>query len=261
MLDLLCQKEAIEQLRLLGSYNRQSILIEGCTGCGKTYLASQFASMIGVSDFEVVEPKVDAIRSSIEECIQLNEPIVLCIENLDCGVPAASYSLLKFLEEPYPKVYIVVTCKNIKNVPDTIISRSAVVTISPPTDSDLIVYGGNKDVSKYGQLSKSLVWKCARTLSDIDTLFKLTDDQLAYFVTLSDLDKSKESVSSIVWKLGHYEDNSETPLEIVIRYVMNDIGTPFVSKCGVDCIRDLNSGRFASHAILAKFVFNIKYCE
>ena len=261
MLNFLCQSEAISQLKLLKEYNRQSILIEGCTGCGKTYLAGQFASMVGVSDFQIVEPKVDAIRKSIETCIQLNEPIVLCIENLDCGVPAASYSLLKFLEEPYPKVYIVVTCRNIRNIPDTIISRSAVVTIAPPTDWDLAVFGSNVDSSKLSTLSKTAIWKCARTFSDVSTIFNMNQEQLSYFATLSNLNNSKDSVSSIVWKLGHYEDNSETPVEIAIRYIMNDINLPFVNKCGIECIRDLNSGRVAQHAILAKFVFNLKYCE
>ena len=261
MMNFMCQREALEELKLLKEHHRQSILIEGCTGCGKTFLANQFASMVGVSDFQIIEPKVDAIRKAVETCIQLNEPIVLCIENLDLGVPAASFALLKFLEEPYPKVYIVVTCRNMRGVPPTIISRSAVVTVAPPTDSDLMIYGANLDNQKYTALSKTQLWKCARTLTDVNTLFGMTPDQVNYYSTLSGLANTKDNVSNLVWKLGHYEDNSETPLEIVIRYVMNDVGTSFVQKCGVDCIRDLNAGRVAQHAILAKFVFNIKYCE
>lgn len=261
MINFMCQQEAIGQLKLLSEHHRQSVLVEGCPGCGKTYLAKQFASMVGVPDFQVVEPKVDAIRTAIETCIQLNEPIVLCVENLDCGVAAAAYTLLKFLEEPYPKVYIVVTCRNVRLVPDTIISRSAVVTVAPPTDSDLMMYGTNVDGTKYHVISKFPLWKCARTFKDVDALLTMTQEHINYFPSLHGLGTTKDSVSNIIWKIGHYDDNTETPLELVIRYIMNDIGTPFVQKCGVDCIRDLNAGRVAQHAILAKFVFNIKYCE
>lgn len=261
MLDLMCQHEALEQLNLLSSYHRQSILVEGCSGCGKSYLARHFAHLVGIQDFQIVEPKVQAIRSCIEECIQLNEPIVLCIENLDLGVAAAAYTLLKFLEEPYPKVYIVVTCRNIKYLPDTIISRSAVVTVAPPTDSDLMIYGASVDNQKYSAISKLPVWNCARTFTDVDKLYALDTAKLNFFQSLSELGSTRDSVSNIIWKLGHFEDNSETPVELVIRYIMNDINTPFVNKCGVECIRDLNTGRIAAHAVLAKFVFNIKYCE
>ena len=257
-MNFVCQQEPIEQLKLMASIRRQSIIIEGSPGCGKTYLAKQYSEMVGIPDFQVVEPKVDAIRSSIDTCINLNEPIVLCIENLDKGVQSASYALLKFLEEPPACAIVIVTCQNIRLVPDTIVSRSNVVTLGPPIDADLALYAQ----SKYGpDILHSPLWGCVRTFQDVDTVSAMTSDNYKYFLSLPDVCKFRDSVSNIVWKLGHYEDNSETPIELVIRYIMGYMKTPFVERCGIECIRDLSQGRIAPHAVLSKFAFNVKYCE
>ena len=113
------------QLMDLANSRHHSILIEGPQGCGKTYLAKQYAAMLNVSDFEVVKCSVDTIRDAIDETCKIKNDVVICLENLDDGVLSASYTILKFLEEPLPNVYIVVTCRNLKKVPDTIISRSS----------------------------------------------------------------------------------------------------------------------------------------
>ena len=92
----------------------------GPEGCGKSYLARQFAIKLGVDDFALVEPTVAGIREISDLCSEITTPIVICIENLDTGVVAASYTLLKFLEEPRKNVHVVVTARNIKHLPDTI---------------------------------------------------------------------------------------------------------------------------------------------
>ena len=101
-----CQKEPIQELKQLADSDRHSVLVEGPSGCGKSYLAKQYAAMLGISDFAVINPTVQDIRDSINGSYNLDSPIVLCIENLDCGVPAASYTILKFLEEPLSHVYL-----------------------------------------------------------------------------------------------------------------------------------------------------------
>lgn len=256
-----CQKEAFDQLLLLKDSKRQSLLIEGPEGCGKTSLARQYSQLVEVPDFQVIQPKVDEVRQAVETCLSLNQSVVLCIENLDTGVPAASYALLKFLEEPLPNVYIVVTCRNIKYVPDTIISRATVVTVSPPIDSDIAQYATCKDPVNYNRVKDTTAWKCVRTFNDADKVLSMKSQELSYFDSLSELCNTSDSVSNIIWKLGHYDDNTETPLELVIRCVMNFANTSFVQHCGIECIRDLSQRRIAPHAILAKFAFNIKYCE
>lgn len=260
-MNFVCQQSTLEELRSLADSGRHSVLIEGPEGCGKSYLAKQFSMMLGVADFQEVVPKVEVIKETVDTCLQMNTPIVLCIENLDTGVPAASYALLKFLEEPLPNVYIVVTCRNIKHVPDTIVSRSAVVVTSPPVDADVVSYASAKDFEKYWAVKDLFIWRCVRTFKDADTVLNMTSSQLDYFKSLEELSKFRDTVSNLVWKIGHYEDSSETPVELVIRYLMELVGTAHVRKAGIECIRDLTQGRIGSHAVLAKFIFEVKYCE
>lgn len=260
-MNLICQDSAIQDLQKLANSDIHSILIEGPEGCGKSHLARYYAKMVQVDDFQIVAPKVDSMKSAIEECYKLNCPIVLCIENLDIGVESASYVLLKFLEECPSNVYIIVTCRNIKHVPETIISRSAVVVTSPPVDKDISSYAIEKNLDLFQTVQRHKIWRCVRTFKDVDTVFNMNANQLEYFSSLHEVSKFQDSVSNLVWKISHYPDNSESPIELVIRYIMDEIGTSHVRKAGIDCIKDLSQGRIASHAVLAKFVFTCKYCE
>ena len=260
-MNFICQQSSIEELKLLAASNRHSVLIEGPEGSGKSYLARQYATMLGVPDFQEIVPKVDSIKEAIDTCLQISTPIVLSVENLDCGVPAASYTLLKFLEEPLPNVYIVITCKNIKNVPDTIISRSVVVSTAPPVDVDISNYSISKDIEKFKQLQQSRIWRCVRTFKDADTVLGMDAEKLKYFTDLESIAKFRDTVSNLVWKIGHYNDNSETPVELVIRYLIDLCNTSHIRQAGISCISDLTQGRVAAHAAIAKFVFVCKYCE
>ena len=255
------QKLAIGELKKSADFRRQSILIEGFEGSGKSYLAGMYAKFLSIPDFIEVQPTVNEIRSTIDDCYQLTNPIVLCIENLDLGVNGASYSLLKFLEEPYPNIFIVVTCRNINRVPDTIVSRSFVITIPNPIKSDIELFAKTKYPNRYNKVRNHAIWKCIHTLKDADTIMMMSDDQLSYFDNLRQLFPFKSSISEVTWKLGHFEDNSETPIELVIRYIMELNNSQHVEKCGIDCIKDLTQGRIAKHAVLAKFCFELKYCE
>lgn len=256
------QIEPINQLKALAESNRQSLLIEGPPGSGKTYLSRYYANLIDVHDVVVVSPKVGDIKEAIEGALAVENNVLLCIENLDLGVPAASYTLLKFLEEPVPHVYISVTCRNIRHIPDTIISRTTCVTVGPPTIDDLNAYGQSVNPAAYNGVRNSLVWQCARTLSDADAILKMNIDELSYYVNLKQVVKFSDSVSNIVWAISHYShNNSECNLELAVRSIIALCSNPFITQCGVDCIRDLNEGRIAKHAILSKFVFNAKYCE
>lgn len=261
-MNFLCQREPLEELRLLANSDRHSVLIEGPAGCGKNYLARQYAEMLFVKDLQEVEPKVDIIRDTIVSCYQINNPVVIVINNLDEGVLASSYALLKFLEEPMSHVYIVVTCRNINQIPDTIISRSAVVTCSGPVDVDISSYALEKDENRFKQLQNTRIWRCVRTFNDVDIVLNMKPEYMDYFnQEIPELLKFKENVSNIIWKLGHFSDNKETPIEIVIRYIMELINTQHVRKAGIDCIRDLNLKRLGNHAVLARFAFEIKYTE
>lgn len=254
-------KEAISELRALAESNRQSVMIVGPSGSGKSYLCRQYANMLNIDDISSIEPKVADIREALDSCVKITNPVLLEMSNLDMGVSAASYTLLKSLEEPLSNLYLVITCRNIQQVPDTIISRSAVINIGPPTNSDIDNYAKEKDLLKFNNVSSRLVWQCVRSFSEADAVLEMSIDEVEYYESLAETCKFKEPVSNIIWKLGHYDSNKECNVELAIRSVMELMKKPFITKCGIDCIRDLNKARIASHAVLAKFVFNAKFCE
>lgn len=255
------QRDSLQELHKLALSNRQSILISGPSGSGKSYLAQQYANMLQIDDYSSIDPKVSDIREALDSCLSINNKVLLEIKNLDLGVPAASYTLLKSLEEPLAHVYIVITCRNQDHVPDTIISRSAVVNLGPPTMSDIDAYGKEKDRVKFNNVCTRLAWKCVRSFSDADDVLNMSLDEINYYESLSEVCKFNDTVANLVWKLGHYDSNKDCNLELAIRSVMELMNKPFITKCGIDCIRDLNRGRIAQHAVLAKFVFNAKFCE
>lgn len=255
------QTEALEELNKLAKSHRQSIIIEGPVGSGKSWLSKEFANIVGVSDYMTVAPKVAELREALDSSSALGTEVVLSIENLDLGVAAASYTLLKSLEEPAPNVYIIITCRNMQLLPDTIMSRSAIITVGPPTNNDIDLYGEQKDRLKFNNVKERLVWQCVRSFTDADSVLNMANDEIDYYESLSELCLFRDNVSSMTWTLGHYPSGKESNLELAIRSIMELMKKPFITKIGIDCIRDLNSGRIAQHAVIAKFLFNAKYCE
>lgn len=258
-MNFICQNICMDQLQEFAKSKRHSILIEGIEGSGKTYLAKQYAYMINVPDFQIVEPTVCSVRVAIEECSKLDTPIVLCIENLDKGLAAASYALLKFLEEPASNIYIVVTCRSINKIPDTIISRSVCVSTAPPIDVDIIEYAKNRNLERYEELCNHTLWKCVNTFKLADIVLNMSNNQISYFDSFYEMLRFKDCVSNIVWKLGHYDDNTETPIDLVIRFIISITDDAHIKQCGMDCIHDILLGRIATHAVLSKFVLECKY--
>lgn len=260
-MELQCQVSALQELKMLAGSDRHSLLIEGPLGCGKSYLAKQYAKMLQIVDFSSVKPTVQDIREALEASYDITSPVVFCIENLDTGVPSASYTLLKFLEEPVSNVYIVVTCRNRYNVPDTIISRSTCVTMSAPVESDINDFAEIKDIVKYRQLSAQQIWKAVRSLNDVESIFRLNNDQLAYYEQFNTILKFNDTISNIIWKLGHYADNSETNIVFVFNYIIATCSSKRIKYYAMQCMKDLTSSRIASHAVLAKFALECKYGE
>ena len=255
-----CQKEPIQELKHLADSDRHSVLVEGPSGCGKSYLAKQYAAMLGISDFAVINPTVQDIRDSINGSYNLDSPIVLCIENLDCGVPAASYTILKFLEEPLSHVYLVVTCRNVNTgVPDTIVSRCACVSMSAPVDVDIENYAQVVDAARYEMMKSTPIWRAVRTFKDIDSVIRFNQSQIDYFNSLQSSLNFSDTISALAWKLGHYDDGSETDILFVINYLMCVSNSGHVRKHAIQCARELSQSRIAPHAVVAKFLFDCKY--
>lgn len=260
-MDFQCQREALDNIKLLSEHGQHGVLIVGDPGSGKTYIARQYAKLLGISDFYIINPVISDLKTMIDTCVTSGTPVVLCIENLDGGVVQASYPLLKLIEDCPSYIYVVVTCNNLYSIPDTIPSRCALVTVNPPTNADIQQYAlSQADAGTCNTLFSSKIWGCVRGLGDVDTVLKLTDDQLKYFDGLSKLTKFSDSVSNISWKLMHYEDNSDAPVVFVIRYLMQMLDDHGRRAC-IECLNDLAENRISTNAIVSKLVFELKYIE
>lgn len=260
-MDFTNQQSSIYELQKLAESRKHNILIDGSIGSGKTYLAKQYANMLGIDDFHIIESKVSAVKDMIESCYQIVSPILICIENLDTGVDAVSYSLLKFLEEPSDNVYIVVTCRNIKCIPDTIISRSAVVSVPPIMECDLVHYAQSKDKVRFDEISNLKLWQCIKSTNDIDTVFSLDQKQLEYIVSLKSIIYSNDPVSTTLWKIQKFPDGTSTPIKFIVQYLMSVIDSKIIWRSGYKCIKSLSSSRISTNAAVSRFLLDIKYLQ
>ena len=257
-MDLINQRLAIADLHKLAEQKKQAIILCGDHGVGKTYLAKEYSKMLNIPDFIVVEPKVNEVKSAIDSAIILENSIVLCIENLDLGVPAVSYALLKFLEEPKSNVFLVITCRNSVQIPDTIISRGILLNIPAMASSDIDSYAKTKDSPQIQMIREDkTLWRCIRNFNELDTLADLPDKNISYFKDLTGSISAKNSVSGIVWKLQKFPDNTPIPTEIMLRYLMYSNSS--WQLCCLSALNDLSLNRLSAHAIISKLVFELKY--
>lgn len=259
-MNLINQQKVLPELINFANNKQHNILISGAKGCGKTYIAKLYAKELNIEDFQIVESKMSSVKDAMENCMNINSPIVLCIENLDLGVNAVSYAILKFLEEPAENVYIIVTCRNIKKIPDTILSRCTTLTLGSMVESDLVLYAKDCNNIQFSHIYKdSILWKCVKSISDVDILINLDTFQINYFKKFSEILVSKDSVSNLIWKLQKFPDGTSTPIEIVIRYLMYSITSNKLFDACHECLMSLSYGKLGIHAVIAKFVFKIKY--
>ena len=251
------QKIPLETLQKYADVKKQALILSGASGVGKTYLAKEYSKMLDIIDFNVIDPKVEDIRQMINESSQLDSLIVVCIENLDIGVPAASFTLLKFLEEPKDNTYIVITCRNTNKIPDTIISRAPILSIPNMTEQDIESYAATLDSVKVEQVkADKTLWRCVKSFQDLDTLIDMTPQNLAYFKNLLDIN-AKQSVSAITWKMQKFPDGTQVPLEIAVRYMMYS-NSSWTTYC-LSALNDLALGRIGGSAVLSKLIFELKY--
>lgn len=261
MSNFVCQQRAVDKLKQLAENDKHSLVVEGPSGCGKTYLARKYAKLVGFSDVVVVPPKVGEVKSAFESFLKVDNKVLLVIENLDSGVPACAYVLLKFMEEPSANLYVVVTCRSLSGIPETIISRSMTVSVAPPTNFDVNQYAHSTYPDKYESVKNTLLWKCVKSFVDVDEVCNMVTDRVNYFSQWNTLKPFSDSVSNVAWKLGHYEDGSETS-NLVVKYVMEaNRNVPHVVNCCRTCLDTLEMKRIARYLTLTKLAFDLKYCE
>lgn len=252
---------AQKRLEEISLNKRHSILISGPPGCGKSFLAKYYASILNIEDFQVVNPTVSDIKECVDSCISSSNNKVICIENLDTGVAGASYTLLKFLEEPPESAYIVITASNLFYILDTIISRSFVLDVSYPSRSDLIGYAKMKYMHNWDRIRTRFmdVFDCALTFKDVDVILSLSVDNLNYIQSLRNSIDNKTAITTAAWNLLHFPDNSETPIELILNYILRQSRSSHVRQAIIDCQIDLQESRIAKNAVISKLLMELKY--
>ena len=259
-MELESQMRAIEELQKMAYARKNSIVLSGISGSGKTYLARRYSDMLGIVDFVVVEPKVSAVKDAIDKAMFIDNDIVICIENLDTGASSVASALLKFLEEHDDNVYIVVTCRNDHMIPDTILSRSIEVDVGSPTDSDIDSYCMERYSTTFDSISNMWMYRCARSYSDADSIFNLSKDNVDYLRKLEIGKVLQDSISSATWKLFHFPDKSDVPARVMIRHIIDRNGDNIdrIRYC-VEALDQIDMNRVAPYIVMNRLVMNLKY--
>lgn len=253
------QESTNNELKTLFYHNKHSILLVGSEGSGKTYLAGQCGKFINTVNIVSVQSNVTDIRTMIDTSYSVSDNILIIVENLDESTSKSAYTLLKFLEEPRENVYIIITCRNIRNIPDTIVSRSEVVNIGHPNQLDIVNYAKNRDEIKYNSISNKSIWKIVRSFSDVDKLYTLDSSKLDYFEEVSENLSFKDTISNMLWTFTHYKDNSDIELSLMIRYILYTCKDMNIQKFCIQTLQDIQQNRVSQFAIMSKFLFECKY--
>ena len=251
------QSQAISQIKVLADNDVHSILISGIRGCGKTYVAQKFAEFKGINTFHSINAKVADLKDAIQSSFRLQENQVICIENLDDGKSAASQVILKYLEEPLPNVYVIVTCVNSSKLPDTILSRAIEVQIGIPHMNELSQYARNLNAQRFNTYREYSVFSTCKSLSDVRQILNLSLDQIKYYEQFQDIKSLfKQSVDAILWNLGHYADNSKADSKLALRCIMRS--DSIFRGLALNSLLELEENKLSETAILGKFVLNSK---
>lgn len=261
MLKFNFQEHALDELQSAAISDIHSLLIEGSEGSGKTYLANEYGRMLSVQNVISIDPTVKDIREAIDKSFQTSDRIVLIFENLDTATNRSAYTLLKFLEEPRSNIYIVITCRNIKQVPSTILSRSQVITVGHPNYTELCEYSKYIDRYKFDILSHRDIWKVIKSFKDVDFIYQLPVDKISYLEDKVTNLQFKDTISTMIWELSHYPDNTDIDLSFMIRYILCSCKNSDIQYNCISALYSIQQSRISQFAILSKFLFECKYGE
>ena len=130
---------------------------------------------------QIIDLQTEFSKTSIEK-----GPKIYIIKNIDLINVSAANSLLKFLEEPYPNTYAVLTSSNINKILPTIISRSQVLQFNSLNkkiiEEELIETG-------FPVLSSKIVANLTNSITDA---LDIINNE--YFLELQDLVKEVNNI-------------------------------------------------------------------
>lgn len=252
------QQAALHDLEEIADRDLHSILISGVRGTGKTYAASYFSTLKGITTFHSIQPKMKDIKEALQNSALLDDRQVICIEDLDDGMMSVSQALLKYLEEPLQNVYVIITCNNVSRLTNTIPSRAISVEIQHPSINDLAEFAKHQNMNKYNQIKDSLVFKACRSLSDVKFVLNLTNDQINYYQNYQDDKFIRGDSNSLMWNMSHYDDNQ--PCEVIwcFKSIVRGDCSSSIKKLALSSLLSFEERRLSKTAILGEFVIQAK---
>lgn len=262
---MLVQNESMKKLQIAANADFHSLIIAGSPGCGKTYLANQYSKLLNIKNVNYIESSISDVKNIMFDVYHQTDKMLFIIENLDTGLVQVSYALLKLMEEPPDSVYIIVTCRNIDKIPDTLISRSYVIHMQPMGTMELSKYMQDNYQNLYRLVIKYELMPCIKSISDIKQLNEYDESKIRYlsdlYLHLHNILTSKRllrstTVYSLSWKLTRFEDNSTIPVKLMFQILLcRFYNYPDICRIILDCVSDLESGRIAEYIVLQKFLF------
>lgn len=249
------QETALSELQRISKSICRSILIHGEKNCGKTYLARQYAQMIKAADFITVDSKMLDIKEMISNIYTITSDAVVCIENLDCGVDGVAQAMLKIFEEPPSNIRIIITARDIKNVPATILGRCTSVYVKQFVFDDILRYAKEKYGLKAEHMKSDIETYC-KSPSDVDFLMSLSDQDLEHLKSLPQLVDVKTPINTIIWKMQSFKDGVKIPIDYIIRSLYHGLNAR-MQKIVLQYEADIDSG-VPNHVILSAMILNMK---
>lgn len=234
-------------------------IVGGNSGVGKThtisYLAKSLEMFLIPVDSNVADVR-EVLQSGLED---MSMRYVVCVENVDTGVSGVQQSLLKSIEEYSENVYWVITCRNLKYVQETILSRGITFNMSDPSVSDITEFAKSKSNDAFDHIKDSPMWRAVRSFADasmVTYLFDQDRDKFDYFNNLVNIDY-RESVSNLSYKIQHYPDKSKIPLDFLFKFIIANTPDLNVKYVAIQHFRELE--RLNSYVVVNHFLFTVKY--
>lgn len=249
------QVEAIKELRSLASSCKQAILIHGESGCGKTYLAHMYHRFIHTNQFIQIGNTMQDIRDFIANAFDISERTTVCIENIDAGTDGVSQAILKILEEPPKNIYIVITARNVKKIPVTILSRCNEVYVSHFRFDDLMFYAKNQYGLKAESMRDDIKVLC-KNPNDIDFIMNLQQQDFEYLKNVASIINEKTPIATASWKLQSFPSGSKIPIQMLIRSLYNSVPND-LKRIVIQYESDIDSG-IPNHVIISAIALNLK---
>lgn len=169
----------------------QTLMLTGNDGVGlhtvARYLAAEIASTNTIDISPSLHDKQKTAIINADDISQLfdivrdrrSQPLVIIIDDADNTAPGVFERILKIIEEPVANLHYIFTTHHVEQIPPTILSRSATITVLPPLASGCRELYDSQPAVKQSQL-KFLAERLPASLSRLLNSEDQFNEQVSY---------------------------------------------------------------------------------